>query len=289
MLRCCWFFFLSFEKSSRHDAYVPKFEAELAKFCEKLVMDLDRRVRRGRERLAQEVEPAPPAPLSAEKSEQLSVLEEKLKNLLEQVESLGEAGKVDEAEALMRKVEALNTEKTVLTQQPQNDKVLMLAQEKKMALCEVCGSFLIANDAAERTQSHVTGKQHIGYGMVRDFIAEFKEAKEKAREEERLAREKEVERRKQREKEYESRSKSDSGDRDKYQDRDKDSDRYRERDLDHERSRERNERGSRDGEREWRYKNGRDGGRDRHHNLSRPRSPGRHSNRRSSRSPVRRY
>lgn len=67
-------------------------------------MDLDRRVRRGRERLAQEVEPAPPTPLSAEKSEQLSVLEEKIKNLLEQVEALGEAGKVDEAEALMRKV-----------------------------------------------------------------------------------------------------------------------------------------------------------------------------------------
>ncbi|XWS51596.1 hypothetical protein CRYUN_Cryun12cG0190400 [Craigia yunnanensis] len=169
----------SFENSPRHDAYVTKFEAELAQFCEKLVMDLDRRVRRGRERLAQEVEPAPPAPLSAERSEQLSVLEEKIKNLLEQVETLGEAGKVDEAEALMTKVEALNTEKTALTQQPQNDKVLMLAQEKKMALCEVCGSFLVANDAAERTQSHVTGKQHIGYGMVRDFISEFKQWKRK--------------------------------------------------------------------------------------------------------------
>lgn len=67
----------------------------------------------------------------------------------------------------------LNAEKTALTQQPQ-DKVLMMAQEKKMALCEICGSFLVANDAAERTQSHITGKQHIGYGMVRDFIAEFK-------------------------------------------------------------------------------------------------------------------
>ena len=67
-------------------------------------MDLDRRVRRGRERLAQEVEPAPPPPVTMEKSEQLSVLEEKIKNLLEQVESLGESGKVDEAEALMRKV-----------------------------------------------------------------------------------------------------------------------------------------------------------------------------------------
>lgn len=32
------------------------------------------------------------------------MLEDKIKNLLEQVESLGEAGKVDEAEALMRKV-----------------------------------------------------------------------------------------------------------------------------------------------------------------------------------------
>lgn len=43
-----------------------------------------------------------------------------------------------------------------------------------MALCEICGSFLVANDAAERTQSHISGKQHIGYGMVRDFITEYK-------------------------------------------------------------------------------------------------------------------
>ncbi|KAM1054372.1 hypothetical protein ACFX2I_001725 [Malus domestica] len=284
----------SFEESPRHDAYVSKFEAELAHFCEKLVMDLDRRVKRGRERLAQEVEPAPAPPLSAEKSEQLSVLEEKIKNLLEQVEALGEAGKVDEAEALMRKVDMLNSEKTALDQQPQNDKVLMLAQEKKMALCEICGSFLVANDAVERTQSHVTGKQHIGYGMVRDFIAEFKESKEKAREEERLAREKEAEeRRKQREKEQEDRRRSNSSDRDRYRDRDRDRerDRYRERDSDHERSREWNGRGSRDGARgvDHRSRNGRDGGRDRYRDRSRSRSPVRHSHKRSPRSPVRPY
>lgn len=262
----------SFEKSPRHDSYVPRFEAELAQFCEKLVMDLDRRVRRGRERLAQEVEVTPPPPISAEKSEQLTVLEEKIKNLLEQVEALGEAGKVDEAEALMRKVDVLNVEKTILTQQTQNDKV-MLAQEKKMALCEICGSFLVANDAAERTQSHVTGKQHIGYGMVRDFITEYKEAKEKAREEERLAREKEAEeRRKQREKENENRSRrSHSSERDRSHDRDRD------------RNREWNGRGSRDDRRgsERRYdnvRNGRDGGRDRYRarNRSRSRSPVRH-------------
>ncbi|KAK3221011.1 hypothetical protein Dsin_014981 [Dipteronia sinensis] len=284
----------SFEKSPRHDAYVPKFEAELSQFCEKLVMDLDRRVRRGRERLSQEVEPAPPAPVSVEKSEQLSVLEEKIKNLLEQVEALGEAGKVDEAEALMRKVEMLNVEKTALTQQPQNDKVLMLAQEKKMALCEICGSFLVANDAAERTQSHITGKQHIGYGMVRDFITEYKEAKEKAREEERLKREKEAEeRKKQREKESESRRRSDSGDRDRYRDRDRDRerDRYRERERDRDRSREWDGRGSRDGGRgvDLRFRNERDGSRDKYRDRSRSRSPVRHGHRRSPRSPVRPY
>ncbi|XP_043719692.1 luc7-like protein 3 isoform X2 [Telopea speciosissima] len=296
----------SFEKSPRHDSYVPKFEAELAQFCEKLVLDLDRKVRRGRDRLAQEVEVTPSAPILSEKPEQLSVLEENIKNLLEQVETLGEAGKVDEAEALMRKVEILNTEKTILTQQPQNEKVLMHTQEKKMALCEICGSFLIANDAAERTQSHVTGKQHIGYGMVRDFINEFKAAKEKTREEERLAREKEEEEQKKQEKEKEDESRGrgrSSGERNRYHGRDRDGerDRYRER----ERSRDWSGRENRDGRRgdskHNNYRDGRDGGRDRYRDRngnvdmprergrgrSRSRSPLTHGHRRSSRSPIR--
>ena len=71
-------------------------------------------------------------------------------------------------------VETLNAEKTALTEQPETDKATVLTQEKKMALCDICGSFLVANDAAERTQSHITGKQHVGYGMVRDFINEYK-------------------------------------------------------------------------------------------------------------------
>lgn len=284
----------SFEKSPRHDTYVPRFEAELAQFCEKLVMDLDRKVKRGRDRLAQEVEVPPPS-IPSEKSEQLSVLEEKIKKLLEQIEALGEAGKVDEAEALMRKVDLLNAEKTALTQQSAGDKLLMLTQEKKMALCEICGSFLIANDAAERTQSHVTGKQHIGYGMVRDFISEFKAAKEKAREEERLAREKEAEeRRKQREKENEDRIRKN----DRYEERD----RYRERGFERERSREWSGRAGREGGRgsDYRpsqYRNGRDwdrerlrdkngdASRDRARGRTRSRSPTRHGYRRSSRSP----
>ncbi|XP_078439786.1 LUC7 N terminus domain-containing protein isoform X2 [Wolffia australiana] len=210
---------LSFEKSPRHDEYVPKFEAELAHYCERLVTDLDRKIKRGRDRLAQEVT-LPPTPIPAEKAEQLAVIEEKIKKLLEQAESLGEDGKIDEAEALMRKVDALNAEKSTLAQSPA-EKMLMLSQEKKMAICEICGSFLVANDAMERTQAHVTGKQHIGYGMVRDFIAEHKAAKDKAREKERQVKEREAEERRKPREETESR-----GRRDRHRDRDQERDRH---------------------------------------------------------------
>ncbi|CAH8385970.1 unnamed protein product [Eruca vesicaria subsp. sativa] len=264
----------SFENSPRHDSYVPKFEAELVQFCEKLVNDLDRKVRRGRERLAQEVEPPPPPTLSADKAEQLSVLEEKIKNLLEQVEALGEEGKVDEAEALMRKVEALNAEKSVLLQRP-NEKALAMVHEKKMALCEVCGSFLVANDAVDRAQSHVTGKQHVGYGMVRDFLAEQKTAKDKGKEEERLVRGKESDdKRKPRERESEGRrsgSRERERHRDRDRDRDRDGERHRDRGRDHRKPYDRRSRSGREV-------------RDR----SRSRSPhGRSGHRRVSRSPVR--
>ncbi|CAD5187703.1 uncharacterized protein LOC135582356 [Musa acuminata AAA Group] len=288
----------SFEKSPRHDAYVPRFEAELAQFCEKLVMDLDRKVKRGRDRLAQEVD-ATPAPVPAEKSEQLSVLEEKIKKLLEQIETLGESGKVDEAEALMRKVDMLNAEKTALTQQSANDKAMMLPQEKKMALCEICGSFLVANDAVERTQTHVSGKQHIGYGMVRDYLSEFKAVKEKAKEEERLAREKETdERKKVKDKDHENRVRErDLVGRERSRERERERDRYKDRSSERERSRDWSGRGSRDGgrgldRRHDYHRNGRESDRDRFRDRSgarsRSRSPARHGYRRS-RSPVRQY
>ena len=301
-------------------------------------MDLDRKIRRGRERLAQDS--AVPMPIPGKIAEQLSAREEQVKKLLEQIEELGEAGKVDEAEALMRRVltwkihlvsllclkkyfinlcnchlisglqvDILNAEKTALANQADN-KVAML--EKKMELCETCGSFLVADDALERTQSHVTGKQHIGYGMVRDFLTEYKvkyhyirsintdliikylwlsltvqAAKEKAKEEERLAREQKAEeRRKQRGKEYDSGGRDSGIRRERSGDHDYDRDRQYERSRGRDRPYDHRDRGS-----EYRsnsYRNGRDSERgghryrsgdmtnDRGRMRSRSRSPNRH-------------
>ncbi|RZR82534.1 hypothetical protein BHM03_00008983, partial [Ensete ventricosum] len=223
---------ICFEKSPRHDAYVPRFEAELAQFCEKLV-------------------------------------------------------------------DMLNAEKTALTQQSANDKAMMLPQEKKMALCEICGSFLVANDAAERTQTHVSGKQHIGYGMVRDYLSEFKAAKEKAKEEEKLTREKETEERKKvKDKDPENKVRErDLVGRERSRERERERDRYKDRSSERERSRDWSGRGSRDGgrgldRRHDYHRNGRESDRDRFRDRSgarsRSRSPARHGYRRS-RSPVRQY
>ncbi len=71
-------------------------------------------------------------------------------------------------------MDALNVEKSLVMQQASSERGLILSQEKKMALCEICGSFLVANDATERTQSHMTGKQHVGFGLVRDYVIEYK-------------------------------------------------------------------------------------------------------------------
>jgi hypothetical protein len=68
------------------------------------VQDLDRKVRRGRERLAQDLDASNLVPISTEKSDQLVNIEESIKKFLEEIETFGEEGKVDEAEALMKKV-----------------------------------------------------------------------------------------------------------------------------------------------------------------------------------------
>jgi len=61
-------------------------------------------VRRGRERLAQDVDTSSLIPISPKKSDQLVNIEESMKKILEDIETFGEEGKVDEAEALMKKV-----------------------------------------------------------------------------------------------------------------------------------------------------------------------------------------
>ena len=39
-----------------------------------------------------------------------------------------------------------------------------------MEVCDICGAFLVMGDAQQRVEEHLLGKQHMGYGKVRDTI-----------------------------------------------------------------------------------------------------------------------
>ena len=43
-----------------------------------------------------------------------------------------------------------------------------------MEVCEVCGSFLIVNDAQARVEEHISGKQHMGYAKLRSALEEIR-------------------------------------------------------------------------------------------------------------------
>lgn len=67
--------------------------------------------------------------------------------------------------------ERLNAEKALI--QCQNDQVLVVPQEKKIGLCEICDSFLVANDVGERTQSQFSEKQMVVVTRDLVFVDQF--------------------------------------------------------------------------------------------------------------------
>ena len=41
---------------------------------------------------------------------------------------------------------------------------------KPMEVCSTCGALLVVNDAQQRVDEHVMGKQHMGYARIRVYI-----------------------------------------------------------------------------------------------------------------------
>ena len=59
-----------------------------------------------------------------------------------------------------------------LVQVKQN--VPFINEMKHMEVCPVCGAFLGVNDTQTRVDAHLSGKQHVGYALIRDAIKELK-------------------------------------------------------------------------------------------------------------------
>ncbi|MPC20573.1 Luc7-like protein 3 [Portunus trituberculatus] len=250
------------------------FEDEFVRYAESMLTDVDKRIRKGKQRLALSVKDALESSTTGDGrvDEQLELLSERITGLVSEAERLGSEGNVEEAQGLLKLCDQLREERDALRRSSENSvwhqaAEMAASQEKQMEVCEVCGAFLIVGDAQQRIDDHLTGKQHVGFAKLRQAIQEIRDSREKARTEREELREKErQERRKalleeekrrereredRRKKEEERRRRSYESDRDR-RDRSRDRDRDR-RDRRRSRSRDRRSSSSRDrGDRSYR-------------------------------------
>jgi len=51
-------------------------------------------------------------------------------------------------------------------------------KRRPMEVCEICGAMLFIDDAPQRLDDHIQGKQHVGYARIRAYIAERQKKRE---------------------------------------------------------------------------------------------------------------
>ncbi|CAL1262343.1 unnamed protein product [Larinioides sclopetarius] len=224
-----------YEKSSRFEKM--GYEEDFLRFCQSMLSDVEKRIRRARARLAlsnKESNVSQPSQIK-NNDEKINVLTERINGLLVQVENLGCEGKVEEAQGIMKLCEQLEEERSALKKASEANHwyqtaEIAAAQEKQMEVCEVCGAFLIVGDAQQRVDDHLMGKQHVGYARLKEAVDEILNKREKER----------AEREKLRDREREERRRSSRDeDRKREERRRRDDDRRRESEKHHGRTRRR--------------------------------------------------
>ncbi|KAL3676358.1 hypothetical protein R1sor_026306 [Riccia sorocarpa] len=171
-----------FLKSNR----VSQYEAEFLAYLERLIADLERKIKRCHERLDKEM---PLTEHARANSDRISAIAMEVQALLKQAEREGEDGLVDQAQATMNKVDLLNKEKDQLVRAVMPEFGNILEKEKRMQVCEVCGAMQASTDTEKRLASHLEGKQHLGYFRIRQTAEQLRKKKEEEREARRRERE----------------------------------------------------------------------------------------------------
>ncbi|CAB3405603.1 unnamed protein product [Caenorhabditis bovis] len=204
------------------------FERKLLRFLLELEEDNMRRIKKNKDKLSgMDDQGRKKNEEEKQKIEkEMEEYEEQLKQVILDAEEAGNRGNVTKCQELVEKSEELKYLKNQLAEKleqlnaaplhPMVPPMMEELQMKPMEVCEVCGSMLIVNDAANRVEEHLTGKMHTGYQRIRQAIDELKERLKKKDEAEAHIRE---ERRKER--------RGGDGDRERRRSRSRDRDRKR--------------------------------------------------------------
>lgn len=243
-----------FQEAKKTNYKKLQYQEDFVRFCSSMINEVDRKIIKGRQRLALSGKSVLSAsnPAQAEKNqEKIDILNERINELEKEAEQAGTDGNVEQAQGLMKLCDQLKEEREALKKSELGHlnvtAQLAVEQEKQMEVCEVCGAFLIVGDAQQRIDDHLMGKQHMGYMRLKKAVDEIttiikevkepKRSKDKDKEKER-EREKRREREREREKEKleKERERSDR-ERSRSEHRDKEREKERERRKDEDRDR----------------------------------------------------
>jgi len=223
------------------------YERELLEFCESLIVDMDRKIKREVERIG----PQDHTGLSEEHEKQCTALDAQIKELQQRAEQLGEDGEVDKAQEAFSQAETMKQKKNLIVEAAK-------ASAKRLFVCEISGLVYSNLDGEQRLKDLKNGRMYRGWSAIRDKAKELRaknppkgipgykpSAAETKKAEEDAAREEQRQRSPDRRKERE-RSRSPRKDRTDPRDRDRDRRSYDRRDSDRSKDRGRDDRDRRD-------------------------------------------
>ena len=98
--------------------------------------------------------------------EELIEIKKQLEDLTKQVDELGSEGLIDEAQAVLEKIETLKKEKESYE--------VKIPKEQQLIICDTCAATLSQHETDQRLADHFAGKAHIGFQKIRDRIKDLK-------------------------------------------------------------------------------------------------------------------
>ncbi|ODN72764.1 hypothetical protein L202_08199 [Cryptococcus amylolentus CBS 6039] len=157
------------------DPRVNGFRQEHENHLYQFVEDCDRRIRASQRKLEKTPEENRK---TVDLMREIGEIELSIQGGTEEIEALGEAGKVEESMEKLAAVDALKGLKTEKEQELQHlNENAGASGHQKLRVCETCGAMLSVLDSDKRLADHFGGKLHLGYHELRKILAAFAEAR----------------------------------------------------------------------------------------------------------------
>lgn len=140
---------------ARPSARKRSYEDEFLRFSNHMINEVDRKIEKGRQRLAlmNKDAPSPPQQPVSKHQEIVNNMNARINKLISEAEEAGNRGDVEQAQGLMTLCDQLKEEKDALIKSHEEEskeengskpwKETAAASEKQMEVCTICGAFLI--------------------------------------------------------------------------------------------------------------------------------------------------